>query len=106
MKIHQSIPDALAAAFSRFAANAAVADGEETISYAELDRRTDLVAHMIRDRLPSGSATVGMLLDQGRTFPLAFLAAMKAGVKKGSEEADLIIRGRRKARAGSKLRPA
>jgi amino acid adenylation domain-containing protein len=79
MLIDRSIPDALAPAFDRFAKFAAIEDGEESISYGELDRRSYLVARMIHDRLPSNSAAVGLLLDQRRSFPLGFLAAMKAG---------------------------
>ena len=57
----------------------AVVDGEHSITYAELDERSNRLAHWLRTRGVGAEARVGVLLDRGHELVTAVLAVLKAG---------------------------
>ncbi|MFD7621506.1 amino acid adenylation domain-containing protein, partial [Streptomyces sp. NPDC059802] len=57
----------------------AVVDGAHTLTYAELDRRSDRLAHLLRERGVGDETRVGVLLDSGHEMITALLAVLKAG---------------------------
>jgi amino acid adenylation domain-containing protein len=73
--IHQLIAERAAAAP---AAVAAVCAGEE-LSYAELDRRSGLLARYLRSRGVGREDVVGVALDRGVEVPVALLGVLRAG---------------------------
>jgi len=52
---------------------------EDSTSYAELHRRSDHAAALLQDRFPSGG-TVLLCVRNGSEFPIALIAAFKAGL--------------------------
>lgn len=67
------------AAAHRWPDRLALVQGEQSLSYAELDRRSDTVcAHLIARGICAGS-TVGVWMDRGPTWPTALLGILKAG---------------------------
>ena len=77
--LERSIP----ARFERQAARApgrlAVKMASQTLTYAELDRAANRVAHALLDRLGPGNEAVALLLPQGIRQVAAVLGALKAG---------------------------
>ncbi|MEV0124006.1 non-ribosomal peptide synthetase [Streptomyces sp. NPDC050703] len=57
----------------------AVVDGAHTLTYAELDRRSDRLARSLRERGVGEETRVGLLLDSGHELIVAILAVLKAG---------------------------
>ncbi len=57
----------------------AVVSGEETVSYAELERRSDGLAQLLRQRGVGTETRVGMVLERGVDAVLAMLGILKAG---------------------------
>ncbi|WP_406192430.1 non-ribosomal peptide synthetase [Streptomyces sp. NBC_01017] len=57
----------------------AVVDGEHSITYAELDERSNRLAHWLHTRGVGTEARVGVLLDRGHELVTAVLAVLKAG---------------------------
>jgi amino acid adenylation domain-containing protein len=57
----------------------AVVHGEERITYAELDRGANRLAHALRARGVGPEARVGILLERGPGLVVAILATLKAG---------------------------
>jgi amino acid adenylation domain-containing protein len=64
---------------ARVPAAVAVAFGEQTVSYAELDRRANGLAHTLVARGTQPDDRVAIMLDRGIDMIVAMLAAMKAG---------------------------
>jgi amino acid adenylation domain-containing protein len=64
---------------ARTPAAVAVVHGDERITYAELDRRADGLAHALRARGVGPEARVGILLERGVGLVVATLATLKAG---------------------------
>jgi amino acid adenylation domain-containing protein len=56
----------------------AVLCGADTISYAELNRRANQLAHRLREIAPPG-ARIGVCVERSIDMPLALLATLKAG---------------------------
>jgi amino acid adenylation domain-containing protein len=56
-----------------------VADDKQQWTYAELDRRSNQLAHRLRELGIGAESRVAVLLDRSCEFVLAMLAAMKAG---------------------------
>jgi amino acid adenylation domain-containing protein len=74
-----SIPEAFEAQVERTPNAVAVRAGDRTITYRELDQRTNRLAHALRSRgLLEGSA-VGVSLDRSIEVVVAALAIIKAG---------------------------
>jgi amino acid adenylation domain-containing protein len=63
----------------RTPAAVAVVHGDERITYAELDRRANQLAHALRARGVGPEARVGILLERGAGLVVAILATLKAG---------------------------
>jgi amino acid adenylation domain-containing protein len=57
----------------------AVVHANERITYAELDRRANRLAHALRARGVGPEARVGLLLERGPDLVVALLATLKAG---------------------------
>jgi amino acid adenylation domain-containing protein len=74
-----SIPAVFAGQVRARPAAVAVVDGELSLSYAELDARSDRLAGLLRDRGVKAGARVGVLLDRGHGLVTAVLAVLKAG---------------------------
>jgi acyl-CoA synthetase (AMP-forming)/AMP-acid ligase II len=69
---------AFAASACRFPRRRAVVDDEGSLTFAQLDRRTDAMAVGLVDMAPAGT-TIGLLARNSRGFVEAYLAAAKAG---------------------------
>ncbi|MFJ4905013.1 amino acid adenylation domain-containing protein [Streptomyces sp. NPDC093249] len=57
----------------------AVTFGAETLSYAELDSRANVLAHRLLAAAPAPRPAVGVLLERGPLLVVAALAALKCG---------------------------
>ncbi|MCF0172555.1 MAG: amino acid adenylation domain-containing protein, partial [Bacteroidales bacterium] len=57
----------------------AVADRDTHLTYAELDRRSDILAHVLIERGVQADDFVAVMLERTVRFPLAVLAIHKAG---------------------------
>ncbi|MFB6889205.1 amino acid adenylation domain-containing protein [Kitasatospora sp. NPDC056327] len=57
----------------------AVSDGQQTLDYAELDRRANRLAHTLRARGVRPGDRVGLLLERTAAVPVAILAVLKTG---------------------------
>ncbi|MFF5173342.1 amino acid adenylation domain-containing protein [Micromonospora sp. NPDC000089] len=64
----RAVPDAVAVEF-----------GDEALTYAALDRRTNQLAHHLQALGVGPEALVGLYLDRSLDVPVAILAALKAG---------------------------
>jgi non-ribosomal peptide synthetase-like protein len=58
---------------------AAVVVGAATLTYAELDRRANQVAHLLRERGVGEGSTVGLLLERSVETYVALLGVLKSG---------------------------
>ncbi|MFF0433780.1 amino acid adenylation domain-containing protein [Streptomyces sp. NPDC004327] len=74
-----SIPAAFAAQVRTRPDAPAVVDGGHTLSYAELDTRSDRLARLLRGRGVRDGSRVGVLLERGHGQITALLAILKAG---------------------------
>ncbi|MEV7548727.1 amino acid adenylation domain-containing protein [Amycolatopsis sp. NPDC089917] len=59
--------------------NAAVVDGDTTLTYAELDRRSTALAHALAERGAGPESVVGVALPRSAELIVALLAIQKAG---------------------------
>ncbi len=66
-------------AAQRFGDRPAVVAGDATLSYADLDRRANQLAHVLRERGAERNVPVGILLDRRTDLVVAILAVLKAG---------------------------
>ncbi|WP_353476534.1 amino acid adenylation domain-containing protein (plasmid) [Salipiger sp. H15] len=57
----------------------AVEDASGSLTYAELEHASDLLAAAIRERLPEAGARVAVMLDRSSLLVVALLAILKAG---------------------------
>lgn len=57
----------------------AVRDERSALSYAELDRRADRLAHVLLDHRAGPGATVGLMIERTADLPTAVLAVLKCG---------------------------
>ncbi|MFD4375309.1 amino acid adenylation domain-containing protein [Streptomyces sp. NPDC058486] len=74
-----SLPEVFAAQVRARPDAPAVVDGGHTLTYAELDARSDRLARLLRDRGVTDGARVGVLLERGHHQITALLAILKAG---------------------------
>jgi amino acid adenylation domain-containing protein len=79
--IEQSIAQRFAAQVSAHPDRAAVSCSDGALTYRELNRRANLIAHAILDRLGPGSEAVALLLPQGSDLVAAILGVTKASAK-------------------------
>lgn len=77
--VEQSLPARFAAQVGRFGDRVAVRTRAEAITYADLDRLANGVAHAVLDARGAGGEPVALLLDKGIAQIAAFLGALKAG---------------------------
>ncbi|WP_406161739.1 amino acid adenylation domain-containing protein [Streptomyces canus] len=73
-----SIPAAFAAQVKARPDAPAVVAGGHTLTYAELDARSDRLARLLRDRGVTDGSRVGVLLERGHQMVTALLAIIKA----------------------------
>ncbi|WP_229074964.1 non-ribosomal peptide synthetase [Actinoplanes sp. DH11] len=57
----------------------ALIDGDQALTYRELDERTNRLANLLRERGAGPEVRVGVLLDRGHEMIAAMLAVLKAG---------------------------
>ncbi|MGE5828517.1 MAG: non-ribosomal peptide synthetase [Micromonosporaceae bacterium] len=74
-----TVPELFAAQVQRRAGAVAVTAAGETLTYAELDRRADELAHRLRDAGAEPGKLVALCLPRRVELVVAMLAAMKAG---------------------------
>lgn len=77
--VEQSLPARFAAQVGRFGDRVAVRTRAEAITYADLDRLANGVAHAVLEARGPGSEPVALLLDKGIGQIAAFLGVLKAG---------------------------
>lgn len=63
----------------RWATRLALKDDAQTLTYAELNRRANQVAHRIVTHCPAEIATIGLHLSSGALVAIALLGVLKAG---------------------------
>src|SRR5207237_10393687 len=64
---------------ARHSEQLAVTDGERNLSFAELDRASNKLAHAVLDRFGPGAEPVALLFDQTVSAIVAILGVIKAG---------------------------
>jgi amino acid adenylation domain-containing protein len=74
-----SIPEVFAEQVRAYPDAAAVVDGDRTLTYAELDERSDRLARLLRSRGVTTESRVGVLLGRGHELVTAVVAVLKAG---------------------------
>ncbi|MFE1381954.1 amino acid adenylation domain-containing protein [Streptomyces sp. NPDC058740] len=74
-----SLPEVFAAQVRARPDAPAVVGGGHTLTYAELDARSDRLARLLRDRGVTVGSRVGVLLERGHELVTALLATLKAG---------------------------
>ncbi|MEU6301349.1 non-ribosomal peptide synthetase [Streptomyces chartreusis] len=67
------------AAVARFADRPAVSDDQQTLTYAELDRRSDVLADTLRERGVAAEDRVGLYLERSVDVFVTVLGIVKAG---------------------------
>jgi amino acid adenylation domain-containing protein len=77
--IEQSIPARFGAQVAAYPDRIAVSCGGAALTYRELNRRANALAHAILDRRGSGNEAVALLLPQGTDLVTAILGVLKAG---------------------------
>lgn len=74
-----TLPELFAASRARHGDRPAVSDDDTTLTYAELDARSDLLADLLVRKGVTSGENVGILLDRGAPVVVAMLAVAKAG---------------------------
>jgi amino acid adenylation domain-containing protein len=75
----ETLPTRIAAAVARSPTRDAVACGTECLSYAELDKRANRLAHLLIKHGVRPGDRVGVCLDRSVWLPVTLLAVLKAG---------------------------
>jgi amino acid adenylation domain-containing protein len=79
LPVDRCVHEIFQAQAGRTPAAVAVVHGGEQITYADLDRRANRLAHALRARGVGPEARVGLLLERGPELVVALLATLKAG---------------------------
>ncbi|MFE0425892.1 amino acid adenylation domain-containing protein, partial [Streptomyces sp. NPDC058953] len=74
-----TLADAVAAQTARTPGATALVHGDETLTFAELDRRAKRLAYVLRSEGAGPDALVGVCLDQGVEQAVALLAVLRSG---------------------------
>jgi pipecolate-incorporating enzyme len=74
-----SLPELLEDAAARTPDAIAVVDERESLTYAELGRRANKLAHLLRHKGVRAGALVGLCLDRGADLVVGILGILKAG---------------------------
>jgi amino acid adenylation domain-containing protein/non-ribosomal peptide synthase protein (TIGR01720 family) len=77
--LHSTMPDLFAQQVARTPAATAVVSGAESLTYAALDARSDLLARALRSRGVGPESVVGLMLARSVETIVAVLAVWKAG---------------------------
>jgi non-ribosomal peptide synthetase-like protein len=75
----RTLPQCFEHTCDRMPGRAAVVVGAVTLTYAELDRRANQVAHLLRERGVGEGSTVGLLLERSVDTYVALLGVLKSG---------------------------
>jgi amino acid adenylation domain-containing protein len=78
-ELETSLPERFAKIAARYGSRVAIDDGEVEVTYAELDRGSNRVAHTLLERLGRGPEPLALLYEQGASFHKAQLGVLKAG---------------------------
>lgn len=78
-KTPTSLPDLLRIRAAERGAHPLLRFGDETLTYLEVDERTDALARSLQERRISAGTRVGVALPNGIPFPLVWLAIAKLG---------------------------
>nr|AEA29643.1 putative nonribosomal peptide synthetase [Streptomyces albus subsp. albus] len=76
----ETIVDAFERTAREHAAREALSDGETTLTYAELDARSNRIARVLRDRGLALGENIGVHFDRGLATYQVFLGILKAGL--------------------------
>ncbi len=80
---HAEVETSLAARFAdtaaRYASRIAIEDGETRVTYADLDRESNRVAHTLLERLGRDREPIVLLYEQGASFHTAQFGVLKSG---------------------------
>ena len=74
-----SLPELFAAQAAARPDAVAVVDGDHRVTYAELEARSDRLAHRLRQLGAGAGARVAVVLERGHELVTAVLAVLKAG---------------------------
>ncbi|WP_330240523.1 amino acid adenylation domain-containing protein [Streptomyces sp. NBC_00525] len=74
-----TMPELFDAQVARTPDALAVVKGADRLTYAELDRRANQLAHLLRDRGVRTETPVGVCMERGVDVVVAFLAVLKSG---------------------------
>ena len=75
----QSVPDCLEPRLEMFADRIAVADQTGAVTYRELNRRANQIAHWLHENDNGGTGPIALMLVHGAPFLAGALAALKLG---------------------------
>ncbi len=78
-KFNASLPAALEPRMEAFADRVAVAGPDGDVTYRELNRRANRIAHWIQRHHAAEDGAIVLLLEQGASFLAGVLAALKTG---------------------------
>jgi amino acid adenylation domain-containing protein len=79
MKKNDCLQDRLAQGFSRFKDSIAVEYAGRALTYAQLDRGTDLIAHWLLGQGIGRETFIGVLMEDRMNFLLSMIAILKVG---------------------------
>jgi len=78
-EIETSLPKRFAKIVAEHASRVAIRDGEADVTYAELDRESNRIAHTLLETLGRGREPVALLYEQGASVHKAQLGVLKSG---------------------------
>src|SRR5262245_60506100 len=78
-EVETSLPARLDRIVERYPSQVAIEDGDVKVTYADLDRESNRVAHRLLDELGGDPEPVALLYEQGASFHKAQFCVLKSG---------------------------
>jgi amino acid adenylation domain-containing protein len=78
-EIEQSVPDRFEAIVRQYPNRTAVKEGDLTLTYDELNRAANVIAHAILEQTGSGNEPIALLFEHGIDVITAIIGVLKAG---------------------------